>query len=253
MSINDMVQKTVESGISPLELTFEKVSFYDSKKVILRSILTVNSLELGKLTPTQYRVVAGRGKQGGALLGRQVQKVFEAYPALVERFGEIDCITIPILSRTLMEGFAASIIFEEFERNATVPPDQICFELSSDLLFEGMESVKERFDELRDLKTKLAICELGDEFCPIFRLRELAPFDLAFADPYSFAGRDAEDESVKGLPEYIHMLGARVIAPGVSEEDFPRLRAAGYDGCSLAEDVIDLNAPKEEVTVDEEQ
>ncbi len=247
-----MIQKMLDSGASPLELSFERVSFYGSKKTILRSILEINSLELGRLTPKQYKVVAGRGKQGGELLARQISKVFESYQMLSDSFGNIECVTVPILSRTLMEGMAASIIFEEFEKNASLSPQKICFELSADLLFEDIGSVKARLSELRDLNVKLAINELGDEFCPIFRLREYAPFDYAIADKYALMGGE-DDETLRGLPEIVHMLGAKAIAPEIVEEDKQKIKNAGYDAYSIEDDLIDLTPDEEEVELDEEQ
>ena len=39
---------------------------------------------------------------------------------------------------------------------------------------------------------RIAICEVGDEFCPVFRLAEL-PFDYAFVDDYATNSLDRED------------------------------------------------------------
>ncbi len=247
MSVSENVREILESGISPIVLSYEKIEFFDSEKIILRSLLDINSLELGKLTPREYRVVAGRSKQGGELLSRQIQKVFDAYPKISAKFPDLNCVTIPILPRTLLEGVAASIIFEEFERNAVVPPDYICFEISSDVLFEEMASLKERFAELRDLNVKIAISDLGDEFCPIFRLREL-PFDFAFADEYSLKLLESEDESSKGLSELSHLFGAKVFATGIKAEQEKAAKLAGYDGFSISESLISLDEEEAEDT-----
>ncbi len=235
MNINETVQKTVDSGALPLTLSYEKVTLFESKKVILRSRLNINSLELGTLTPKQYKVVAGRSKQGGELLQRQMQKVFEEFPKAKKKHSELECITIPILSRTLLEGAAAKIIFEEFERNATVPPSFICFEISSDVLYEDMESVKARFSELYDLKIRIAISELGDEFCPIFRLSNLT-YDYAFADAYALKELCEDNDIAKGLPEHVHTNRAKAIAPELKEGEESFAKSAGYDGFSLDTD-----------------
>ncbi len=232
-----------------MTLSYEQVKFFDSRKEILRSRLDIHSLELGTLTPKQYRVVAGRSKQGGELLSRQIQKVFDEFDAVSRLHGELDCITIPILSRTLLEGAAARMIFDEFERNAAVSPSNICFEISSDVLFEDIERVKERFRELRGLSIKIAISELGDEFCPIFRLSVL-PYDYGFADGYSLKMLDGGEETARSLPECVHAMGARVFAPGISENAVTAAKNAGYDGYSLDTAPAALG---EEVNRDEEQ
>ncbi len=249
VSANDIVQKTIESGASPLTLSYETVRFFERSKVILRSVLEINSLELGRLFPKQYKVVAGRSKQGNELFARQLEKVFEAYAPVSQRVKNLDCITLPVLSRTLLEGAAAEILFHEFRTNAVVPPASLCVEISSDVLFEDIESVKARFSELRDLGIKIALTELGDEFCPIFRLRELS-FDIAFADTYSLDLLRRDDESARGLPEYVHLLGAKVFAPEIKEEEKQSAKNAAYDGYSLAGATTSFD---EEVSDDEER
>ncbi len=229
---NDILQKTIDAGTAPLALSYERIELFTSRKIMLRSVLNINSLELGRLTPKEYRVVAGRSKQGGELLTRQIQKVFDEFSSLIKAVDkEIECVTIPILSRTLLEGDASRRIFDEFERNAIVSPERICFELSSDLLFEDINSIKSRFSELRDLNVKIAISELGDEFCPVFRLKGL-PFDYAFADKY--ITEDINGEAAAGLPDIVHMYGGRVIAPGISEDAAEAVRKLKYDGCGYA-------------------
>ncbi len=251
MSVNETIQQMLDSGVAPLSLTYEKVGYFDSKRVIARSMLEVNSLELGKLTPQQYKVVAGRSKLGGELLRCQLVKVIEGFSQLAESFGGLECVTIPILSRTFLDGSAEKIIFEEFEKNPTVSPAFICFELSSDILFEDADKVKARLNELRDLGIKLAICEVGDEYFPIFRLKGL-PFEYAFADSLPFGELEADDETVGGLPEFLHLLGMKVFAPRIAEEKADLLKQAGYNGYSSHAPPIEL-MEREEVDAYEEE
>ncbi len=252
MGVSEIVQRTVDSGAAPLALTYEEVLYFGSKKRIVRSMLEINSLELGKLRPKQYKVVAGRGKQGGELLRRQLAKVLEAFPDICATFdNNVDCVTIPILSRTLFEGTAAKIIFEEFEKNASVSPSFICFEVSSDILFEEADKTKARIDELRDLGVKLAMCEVGDEFFPIFRLKSL-PLEYAFADGFATDNFDPDDESSRVLPELTHLLGIKLFAPHITEGEAPGVRKAGYDGYSLDIPPIEA-ASRKEVDSNEEQ
>ncbi len=244
MGLNENVEKLLSSGVEPIELSFEVVEYINSNKVILRSILNINSLELGRLTPAEYRVVAGRSKQGGELLARQIEKVFDAFPLIYEKYPTLECITIPILSRTLLEGAAASIIFEEFEKNASVSPSYIAFEISSDVLFEEMSSLSERFGEIRDLNVRIAVSELGDEFCPVFRLREL-PYDFAFADKYSLELLEGDDERAKGLPSVVHLDRAKLFAVGIPTGHEKFAKHGEYDGYSTPESFITLGYTEE--------
>ena len=92
--------------------------------------------------------------------------------------------------------------------------------------------LKKKINELRALGVKVAICEVGDEFCPVFRLSEIK-FDYAFMDVYSTSSLDGEDaERIAGsLVKYLHYLDAKVIAPGLdSEAKIAGAKGVGADG-----------------------
>ena len=113
-----------------------------------------------------------------------------------------------------------------------VPIGRICIELSADILYEDIKAASEKINELRALGVKVAICEVGDEFCPVFRLSEIK-FDYAFMDVYSTSSLDGEDaERIAGsLVKYLHYLDAKVIAPGLdSEAKIAGAKSVGADG-----------------------
>ena len=108
----------------------------------------------------------------------------------------------------------------------------MCIELSADILYEDLAAASEKINELRSLGVKVAICEVGDQFCPVFRLSEIK-FDYAFMDSYSTESLDKEScERIAGsLVKYLHYLDAKVVAPGLdAEEKILGAKSVGVDG-----------------------
>ena len=104
---------------------------------------------------------------------------------------------------------------------------------------ENIAYIRARIDELRDIGVKVAICEVGDEFCPVFRLSKIM-FDYAFMDSYTTASLDREDaEQIAGsMANYLHYLGVKTIAPLLdSEAKIHGAKAMSCDGYTLDPDV----------------
>ena len=104
--------------------------------------------------------------------------------------------------------------------------------------------------ELREMGVKIAICEVGDEFCPVFRIASL-PVDYAFIDEYATASLDRDDaERIAGsLVKYLHYLDVKVIAPELDSEDkIAGAKAVECDGYTVA----DLPVEADELPIEEE-
>ena len=201
--------------------------------------MVINSLDLGTLTYRQYRFVARRTKQGNHMVERHLQKLVRLIPSLVEANPKLTCVTVPVYARLLKAGILAKMLCDTFALYPEVPAAKICSELSADILFENVADAKERIDELRALGVKIAICEVGDEFCPVFRLAELA-FDYAFLDDFATATLDRSDaERVAGsLVKYLKYLNVKVIAPSLKSEDkINGAKNVGCDGYTLSSDI----------------
>ena len=230
-------EQIVESGINPIVLDFDEVNFFEKKSKILRSFITVNSLEVGVLTYKQYRFVARRTKIGDHLVRRHFEKLFRFIPDALLKNPEIDCFTVPVYARLLVDSELATTLIDLLSLYPEVPAGKICVELSADILYENLKEISEKIDELREIGVKVAICEVGDEFCPVFRLSEIK-FDYAFMDEYSTAALDGDDaERIAGsLVKYLHYLDAAVIAPGLnSEKKIDGAKRIGADGYTASE------------------
>lgn len=232
MKISEMVDETIKSGIVPIVFDCQRVSFFEGSSVVLRTFMVINSLDVGTLGYRQYRFVARRTKQGNHMVKRHIEKLIRLIPRILEKHPEIECFTIPVYARLLKEGELAGVLFDMFSLYPEVSPSSVCIELSADILYEDIADAKAKMKELRELGVKLAIAEVGDEFCPVFRLAEL-PFDYAFADEFTTASLDREDsERVAGsLVKFLHYLNAKVIAPELdSSAKIDGAKATMFDG-----------------------
>ena len=248
MKTSEMVKETVQSGITPIVLDFDKVVFFADESPVVRTLLRINSLDLGTLTYSQYRFVARRTKQGNHLVRRHLEKLFRIIPDLTEK-GVASVFTVPVYARLLAGGELAAMLIDAFSLFPEVTPSSVCIELSADVLYEDLAAAREGIEQLRTLGVKIAICEVGDEFCPVFRLAEL-PFDYAFIDSFATASLAREDsERVAGsLVQYLHYLKVKVIAPSLkTDAEIAEAERVGLDGYT-----VEVNPFEEEVTDGEE-
>ena len=237
MKISEMAELTLQSGVTPIVFDYQRVKMFESNKAPIRTFMVLNTLELGTLTYKEYRFVARRTKQGNHMVRRHIEKLIRLIPDLLDANPEAECFTIPVYARLLKDGELARMLFDALTLYPEVPPSSVCIELSADILYEDINDARERIKELRELGVKIAICEVGDEFCPVFRLSEIK-FDYAFADDYTTASLDREDiERVAGsLVNYLHYLDVIVIAPELdTDAKIKGAEAVGFDGYSLAD------------------
>ncbi len=235
MKLKESINELVQSGIQPLQLSYDAIRFFDGEEKILRSYLSVESLDIGHLTYKEYRFVARRTKLGNAMVQRHIEKLFREYPKLIKKRG-VKCITLPVYARLLMGGALSGLLFDALTYFEKVEAEKICIELSADILYEDMKEARLRIDELRTMGFRVAICEVGDEFCPVFRLAELR-FDYAFVDEYVTASLTGEDaERVAGsIVKFLRYMGVRSVAPHLKKrKEIAIAQSLGFDGYGMA-------------------
>ena len=226
------VKEVIESKISPIVIDFSDVHFFDNETKIVRSFLTANTLDLGVLGYAQYRFVARRTKVGDQLVRRHLEKLFRMIPDILTKYPDVACFTVPVYARLLTDNLLLSMLMDMISLYPDVPPSKICIELSADILYEELSEASKSIDALRALGVRVAISEVGDQFCPVFRLSEFK-FDYAFMDHYSTAslGTDDQERIAGSLVKYLHYLDARVVAPGLeTDAKINGAKAIGADG-----------------------
>ena len=241
------VQETIDSGITPIVIEIDEAHHFESREKLARTFLTINSLDLGVLTYRQYRFVARRTKQSAQLTDRHVQKLFRRLPELLEDRADISCYIIPVYARLVKDGELVDILLRAMSIYPDAYPGRVCIEISADILYEDIDGVKERIQQLRNMGFRIAISEVGDRFCPIFSLAEI-PFDYAFLDEAVMAklAEPDGDRVVGSIVNYLKSLDVKVFAPDVSDPellfDLKRVGCDGYTKTWLDEAVEDETA-----------
>ena len=232
------MQPAEGSGFEPLRLNYETVTQFSSQRILLRSTLTVHSLEVGVLEQEQYRYVVRRTSQSEQLFQRQLKKVLDDLPRLRKEKPFLEAVTIPVYNRMLQKANLASSIFDALTLHPGASPQNLCMEVSADLLFEDLERLTPELKRVRDMGVKIAVWELGDPFCPLLRLAQV-PYDYLFLDSYPVSmlsdGREAEFRS---LCAFLHTEEkTRVFAPDLPDGNLcPLAESLGCDGYTLAPD-----------------
>ena len=233
--LKELVKQTIESGVTPLTLHYELVSSFTDNKKIVRTSMWINSLDLGVVSPNEYRFVARRFKQGDELVKRHIYKLFKILPEFLRNNPDVSCVTVPTFGRLLDQRVLFNMLTEAFAQNPQIDKSSVCIELSADILFEDLEESAKELKKLQDYGVKIAVCEVGDEFCPAFRLSKI-PFHYAFLDEYAVKslGTEKEEEIAGGLIPYLHAIGKQVFACGITdEEQKARAKALSCEGYSL--------------------
>ena len=243
-----MVRDTLESGITPLTFDYQNVVFFGKESGILRTTMVLHSLDVGTLTPREYRYVARRTRPGVHMVKRHVEKLLRLIPKIAEQFPRIECFTVPVFPRMIRDGELTRVLYDAFAMYPAVRPAQVCIEVSADILYEDTETVKARIEEIRALGVQVAICEVGDEFCPFFKLSSL-PFDMVLLDPFAIQMLERPDveKLMGGLIQYLKSFGVPVIAPELETEELvDTVKRLECDGYSMAPTATPEDIPEEE-------
>ena len=226
-----MVRETLESGITPLTFDYQNVVFFGKETGILRTTMVLHSPDVGTLTYREYRYVARRTRPGLHMVKRHVEKLLRLIPKVTEQYPNIECFTVPVFPRMIRDGELIRILYDAFAMSPAVHPSQVCIEVSADILYEDTETVKARLEEIRELGVKVAINEVGDEYCPFFKLSSL-PFDMIFLDGYAtdILETSEAEQVMGGLIQYLKSFGVPVIAPELETD--AQLAAAKLLECS---------------------
>ena len=237
MTIKKAVEQTLDSGIKPIMLDAQCVKNYQDELEGVRTSLVVKSLALGTLTANEYRFVARRTVQANGLVERNVEKLFYFYESLKTEYEGANFFTVSVYARTLLGGELKRMLLAELAKHPNVDTTKIVLEMSADILFENIEEFGKEMSEIKELGFKIALCEVGSEFCPILRLNEL-PYDIVFLDGYvpnsiEINGREQE---MQALMSIISTRPVKIYGSCITQEQIPLLEKLGADGYTVAED-----------------
>lgn len=237
MTIKKAVEQTIDSGIKPIILDAQRVKNYQDELEGVRTSLVIKSLALGTLTPNEYRFVARRTVQANGLVERNIEKLFYFYEALKTEYEGAGFFTVSVYARTLLGGELKQMLLAEMEKHPNVDTTKIALEMSADILFENIEVFGKELAEIKELGFKIALCEVGSEFCPILRLNEL-PYDIVFLDGYvpNSIETNGREQEMQALMTIIATRPVKIYGSCITQEQIPLVQKLGADGYTEAED-----------------
>ena len=237
MTIKKAVEQTLDSGIKPIILDAQRVKNYANETEGVRTSLTVKSLALGTLTPNEYRFVARRTAQANGLVERNIEKLFYFFDTLKAEHDGANFFTVSVYARTLLDGELARMLTEEMRKHPLVDTTKICLEMSADILFEDLPNYKKELETIKRMGFKVALCEVGSEFCPLLRLNEI-PYDIVFLDGYvpKSVEEDGREQEIMGLMSIITTHPVKIYGSCVTQDQIPILEKIGADGYTFLKD-----------------
>lgn len=172
-------KKLLYSGASPMELV--RYSVFSGKDGTVKGFYTelnVNSVELGTLTPAQYRVITDKSNQGMRLSACALRRVSSL---LSEDRQGTAWISFYLPTRALVYSHFRKLLEGE-RKKGECDLSRIVVEVSSEILYEDAAQISETMTRLnREFGVRFMISEFGDEYCPILRLPHY-PVDFVLLD-----------------------------------------------------------------------
>ena len=137
----------------------------------------------------------------------------------------------------MLGGELKRALLAQLAKYPNVDATKIALEMSADILFENMEEFGKELAEIKDLGFKIALCEVGSEFCPLLRLNEI-PYDIVFLDGYvpNSIEQDGREQEMQALMNIITTRPVKIYGSCVSQEQIPLLEKLGADGYTIAQD-----------------
>ena len=237
MTIKKQVEQTLDSGIKPIMLDAQRVKNYANDVEGVRTSLIVKSLTLGTLTANEYRFVARRTAQANGLVERNIEKLFYFFEELKKEHQGAKFFTVSVYARTLKDGELTRILMDAMKKYPSVDVTKIVLEMSADILFENLDEYVKELETIKNLGFKIALCEVGSEFCPVLRLNTI-PTDIVFLDGYvpTSVEQDGREQEMQALMNIITTHPVKIYGSCVTKEQIPLIEKLGADGYTESED-----------------
>lgn len=176
---SNATKKMLYSGVSPLELVkYRVLSCTDQTEKGFYTELHVNSLDIGTLTPAQYRAVADKSNQGMRLSAGALRRIAQF---LSDDTCQKGWISFYLPARALVYNHLRKMLESEY-KTASYDLSRLVIEVPSEILFEDSRQISETMTQLKkDFGVRFMLSGFCDEYCPILRLPQF-PVDFVFLD-----------------------------------------------------------------------
>ena len=219
-----LVDATLKTGLPPIDMRFFPCYNEEGNTVAYYGMTILNTVEFGVLTPSQYRLVAGRTNQAVRLGEKSVDKAILELRRRMSTLGEYEYVMLELPRKMLDNDLLAGILEERFATGDFLVRDKLCILFGSDILLTDPAQTVPRLKMLTALGVRIGITDFGDESTSTLRLAQF-PFDIAVLDR-SVANyvREGKDAALSATVAFAKALGLQVYMNGTLNDD-ERLRA----------------------------
>lgn len=216
MDKNQLLRAALESGVDPVETKLVALNSTATRQTTAyRTVLQLNTQQLGVLYPAEYEPVASRTVQSVNLALSNITDVADIIETAAERGIKVDWFSVACPVRMISKGSISRLLGELFEDVSFPAPSKLCLEFPSQILFEDSETVSRELGALKFLGVKTAVSGFGDAYCPVMRIGSF-PFNYVILDRSVTALMENNEtsNSAMSLTALIRGYGIEVVAEG---------------------------------------
>lgn len=218
--MNSNKSPSTVDGVRAIELFYRPVRrIKTGTPAFYQSQMRLNSPLMGTMLPDFYRTTAENSGQCVELFQLGMVQLLRSMKAFEEKGTLPRHISIYMPVRYLLNENSAGDIVKMCTR-FEVDPDNVCFEVSSDLLFEKGGTAPAVVSALSAEGFHFMLADFGSAGSPLFEIAEF-PFDYVILDRavcLSVGKSERKNTCIKSLTGLASQLGAEVIVPYADKE-----------------------------------
>ena len=209
-----LVNATLNTGLPPIDVKFFPCRDRDGAVKAYYAMQILNTVEFGILTPSQFRVVAGRTNQCLRLGEKAIDKALLELRRRMVTLGDYDMLLLELPRKMLENGDIVSQLEERFATGDYLVRDKLCILFGSDILLTDPAVTVPRLNELKALGVRIGLADFGDESTSTLRLAKF-PFELVLTDrSVAELVKSGNSAALGATVAFAHALGVKVLMDG---------------------------------------
>lgn len=243
-----LVDATLKTGLPPIDMMFFPCNDKEGQCRGYYAMLILNTVEFGILTPSEFRIVAGRTNQAHRLGEKAIDKAILELRRKMSTAKEYDYMMLELPRQMLDNDALTSILEERFSTSDFSVREKLCILFGSEILLTDPEITLPKLKKLTALGVHIGITDFGDESTSTLRLAHF-PFEVVVLDPsVQKLIKDGKDAALSATVAFANALGLKVILNGtLTDAQREKAFAAGVSAV-LDTDIRRAQSGKEEVT-----
>ena len=177
-----LVDLTLKTGLPPIDTCFFPCKDKEGQTVAYYAMQILNTVEFGVLTPSDFRVVAGRTNQCVRLADKALDKVFLELRRREVTVGDYEYIMVEAPRQMLEDGSLVKNLEEHLGSGDFSVRNSLCILFGAEILLTDPAVTVPKLDELRRLGIRIGVTDFGDESTSTLRLVHF-PFEVVVLEP----------------------------------------------------------------------